>query len=336
MISGIKSKIQPLLNDFKRQIDSRYNSWIRRRIPSETEIELNQRKLFIFPSKEGLVFLMVFILVLVCAINYQNNLIYAMAFFLASLFNSAILFTFYNLSGLKLKIKQSHNNFVGEHIAFDIELMSSNNKKAHHSLKLHFKDQRTTEAPIVISDTSMVTRVYSSAKQRGYFEASRLCVESSYPLGIIRCWTWVDLTQYALVYPKPIQTSPESWLTDSDEGEIHSQFHGDDFHGFKNYEAGDSLTHAYWPSLARGQRLQNKSFNSFVADDHWLDYDQIHRGNIEETLSKLCFLALELEKKGESYGLRLPGKSLAINSGQQHLHDVLSDLAVYGLPKHEF
>ncbi len=319
----------------RQRVDNNYQKWLKRRIPKQDTIELNQRRLFIFPSKQGLAFLLVFLLVLVAAINYQNNLIYAMAFFLASLFNTAILFTFNNLSGLNLSIKKSHNNFVGEHIAFDIALSSSSSKKTHHRLHLHFKEQDEVSEVSLVSNQksnnqSNLARVVCRASERGYFQAPRLCVESFYPLGIIRCWTWIDLSQTALVYPKPIETQHATWLSDSEEGDVHSHMQGDDFHGLKKYEYGDSLTQAYWPSLAKGQKLQNKEFNSFVADDHWLDYAQLDSGNIEQTLSKLCFLALELDAQGQLYGLRMPDKVIPLGSGANHLKDVLSTLALFG------
>jgi len=326
-------KISALKSAVEDYIEQRFSFWLRRRIPKDSSITLNQRRLFIFPTRQGFYFLTIILLVLISAINYENNLAFALSFFLASLFNTAILFTFNNVSGVNIKAFKAYPNFAGDHVAFDLAISRKNNKQ-HQQLRLFFKGEAAVQVSL-LNQAEQVVKVFHYAPKRGMLSASRLRVESIYPLGLIRCWTWVDLDLEVAVYPKPLSFDLPALKGESEEGEKPSLQQGDEFQGLKTYQFGDSLTQAYWPSLAKGQRLQNKVFSSFVADDHWLSYDEIHQGNQELSLSRLAYWALMLSKKNEVFGLRLPGQQIEMGQGDKHLEQVLLALALFNLPSAE-
>ena len=54
--------------------------WLSRRVPPARSIALTQRRLFIFPTRSGFLFLLSLMLMLLMAINYQSNLIYGLTF----------------------------------------------------------------------------------------------------------------------------------------------------------------------------------------------------------------------------------------------------------------
>ena len=304
-----------------------YMRWLKKRLPKARQQTLNQRRLFIFPTRQGFYFLAVCGLVLVAAVNYQNNLAYIVVFFMLSLFNTAILFTFNNVSGIALSAADSEAGFVGEHVGFKIKL-SQTSARTHQQFNVYFKHEAKVQSSLLKQQSELIELLFSVTK-RGWVDAPRLCVESVYPLGLIRCWTWIDLDMQALAFPMPIACDTGNLFGAADEGELHSNMHGDDFHGLRSYSPGDPLTQAYWPSLAKGLKLQQKQYLSFVSQEHWLDFDAFHQGNIEETLSKLCFAAIELQHKNEAFGLILSNTKIALSSGDKHLHTVLSALAEY-------
>ncbi len=78
--------------------------WIDSRRPVANTHHLNRNNLFIFPSQQGLWFLLVNLLLWVLGTNYQNNLILALAFLFLTFFIVAILHTFTNLSGMSVKV----------------------------------------------------------------------------------------------------------------------------------------------------------------------------------------------------------------------------------------
>ena len=80
-------------------MSTRFQQWLRERIPPTSHITLSQKNIFIFPTRTGFVFAGLLVLLILGAINYQASLVYAMAFLLGSLFLVTILYTFRNLSG---------------------------------------------------------------------------------------------------------------------------------------------------------------------------------------------------------------------------------------------
>ena len=49
-----------------------WNRWLARRIPAASSVQLNQRRIFILPTRVGVAFLCALLVMLLAAINYQN------------------------------------------------------------------------------------------------------------------------------------------------------------------------------------------------------------------------------------------------------------------------
>lgn len=314
----------------KRFIKKRYLQWLDRRIPAAREITLDQRRIFIFPSRQGLLFAIVILAVLIAAINYENNLAYILAFWLSSLFVVAILYTYSNMSGLSIKAGKTKAAFAGEDAEYSL-LLSRSGKRQYHGIQLRWPNSAEIVED-VCKQQQKATRLFLSTKKRGRMQADRLLIESYYPLGLLRVWSWVDLDMSSVVYPKPIPagTLPRAF-SQQNEGDLLEQNGAEDFYGFREYVAGDSLKHVSWRSLAKGQPLQTKQFSATVDSRVWLDWSFFEGENQELRLSKLCFLALELAKGQDEYGLRLPGVEIAPSRGEAHREHILRTLGLYGI-----
>jgi uncharacterized protein (DUF58 family) len=166
--------------------------------------------------------------------------------------------------------------------------------------------------------------------KRGWFSPGRLLLESTYPLGLLRCWTWIDLDLYALVYPQPLASAELPGLaTDRPDGAAVPILGNDDFYGFRDYRHGDSLRQIHWKGLARGQGVQTKQYGAYADRSVWLDWEMFPGRGVEQRLSHLCYWALEFDRQGEEYGLRLPGLAIEPGLGERHRERVLQALALY-------
>jgi uncharacterized protein (DUF58 family) len=169
------------------------------------------------------------------------------------------------------------------------------------------------------------------ATRRGYLRPGRLLVETYYPLGLLRAWTWVDLDARALVYPKPrFGELPELSSGKRDEGELVDPQGSEDFTDIKAYQQGDPVKHIIWRSYARGDELMVKRYASFMEPRLWLDLERT-AGDLEERLSRLTGLALEASRLHREFGLRLATLTIKPAIGKAHLERVLRELALYGL-----
>ncbi|MBA6412049.1 DUF58 domain-containing protein [Parahaliea sp. F7430] len=307
----------------------RFSSWLSRRIPPARSVTLNQKGIFIMPSRVGFLFFIVLLVMLLAAINYQNNMAYALTFLLATLFVIGILHTYANLSGLTIHAVQAMPAYPGQRSRFDLRLERGSDRP-RFALRLCWPD--SSEHLLNLQDAESVSlSLFCTVGKRGWHHPGRLLVESSYPLGLLRCWTWVDLDLRAMVYPQPI-ASPEPSERVPGGGATNSAalLDSDDFFGFRDYRLGDSLSQLHWKAYAKGHGLKSKQYASYAQRSLWLNWDSFAGLATEQRLSHLCFWALEFDRQQALYGLRLPGVLLAPASGERQLEKVLSALALYG------
>jgi hypothetical protein len=60
-----------------------------------------------------------------------------------------------------------------------------------------------------------------------------------------------------------------------------------------------------------------------------LDFDRVEIAGTEEKLSRLCDMVLKAHNMNIAYGLRLPGRTIAPDKGEQHKHQCLKALAMF-------
>lgn len=306
-----------------------FSRWLDRRIPRQRQLTLNQRRIFIFPTRQGFYFIIVLLLLLLAAINYQNNLIYVLVFFLASIANTAILFTYLNMSGLQLRAGKASSVFAGDYAEFEV-FISRSGKRHYHRIRLGWPDNPAQLTDLLANDQQRLQLHYQTQK-RGPLRPGRLLLESHYPLGLLRCWSWVDLDFQSLVWPRP-QSLAELPVSRShgNDGREKPLAGMEDFFGFRPYQQGDPLRHVNWRSVARGLPLQSKIYAAREQQKSWVDWDELPGVGTEERLSLLCDWALQLERRDIAWGLRLPGVEMAPDHGERHREQALNAMALYG------
>lgn len=316
---------------------ARWQRWLDRRIPAAHSITLTQRSIFIVPSKVGWSFVLLLALLLVTAINYQNSLIYGLTFWLFSLALSALLFTYRNLSGLTIKTSQSVNGFSGQFVEIPVRL--SDDKRDHMGLKMHWAGAKkdTFDQHFVsidaVANQSYDVRVPYQLGRRGYLHTPRLRIETRFPFGFYKSWTWLRLKTPGIVYPKPIITPFIASMGEGEDGQADANLSlgSDEFIGLRNYRAGDSLKHVAWKYLAKGKGLLSKEYDNQQLSMQWLDWFSLQGMGTEERLSHLTGWVLQAEQEGRAYGIKLPNVEIKPNKGDVHRDDCLKRLALYGL-----
>ena len=319
------------------RLGARFWRWLDRRIPPASPITLTQRNIFIFPTPTGFAFVGLIGLLVLGGINYQSSLVYGVAFLLLSLFLVTILYTFRNLSGLRLELAGVRPGFVGEDIEFAVRVVrpasgGRGRVRGREGIQLGWPRSIMQWAELYEHEAANV-RLYVAAGRRGFFRPGRMLVETYYPLGLLRAWTWVDLDARALVYPRPLfEELPRPAAGRREEGELIDPLGSEDFADVREYRPGDPVRHILWRSYARGGELAVKRYASYQEPRLWLDIDAV-RGPLEERLSRLTGHALTAARQDREFGLRLGANVVAPARGEAHLERVLRELALYGLPR---
>lgn len=302
--------------------------WIEQRIPAAESVTLGLRTIFILPTREGMFYALMLLFLMVAAINYQNSLIFAVTFLLGSLFVVSIFHTWRNLSGLTFIAGSARAAFAGENAEFTVTVRRPNERR-HEAVQMGWRESIPASADLVDSDETKV-RLYVPAANRGRLTPGRMLVQTYYPVGLFRAWSWVDLKLSAIIYPRPIRGGaiPRA-QGDNDEGELLDREGVDDFVGLREYQEGDGLRHIAWKSYARTQEMFTKRFAAYVDHRVWLDWDQFPGLDREGRLSRLAWWVVRLSGGPDEYGLRLPGVEVEPARGEAHREKVLTALALF-------
>ncbi len=312
----------------RRYASARFKAWMQPRLRLGKVHTLNNKRLFIVPSPAGFGFLIVVALLWLTGTNYENNLILGLAFFLTALFVVAIHHTFFNMSGLRIEGLRSSPCFLNENGELELQLSC---RPETHKENIQFGFEGEPLSAIDLLDEHLVeVKVFTRGAQRGWYRPPRLKIESRFPLGIIRCWSWAVIDVPILVYPHPVAGSelPLAHAAQH-EGDRLDRDGAEDFDGFKAYVPGDSPKHIAWKQYARGQGLHTKEYASYREQTVWLDWEALPGMGTEQRLSRLCFWVLKLSSTAQPYGLRLPGVEIKPDMGLEHKLASLKALALF-------
>lgn len=321
--------------------------WFKRRSPPTRDIKLTLKNVYIFLSREGILYALLLLITFIAGINYGNNLVLGLCFLLASLFVTTIHYTFAHLAGLQIKLIDINNAQVGDKVQVRLQV-SSQSKQPHRQIRFSFAQNAFDFKQLLRPSSSVVNELtdycivnqikepqiislWLTAKQRGKFILPRLTVSTVYPLGILQAWSYVFLDGVAWVYPRalPFELNATQLVPSDDEqsASLQSQAGQDDFEQLDTYMAGESLARISWAHVARGQGLLSKRFVDSVGQQQLLDYYQMPASMHEAKLSQLRFGVEELSRSQVAFRLRLPDGEGVLGQGQAFVQDSLLRLA---------
>jgi uncharacterized protein (DUF58 family) len=163
-------------------------------------IKFHLRNIYIVPTVAGMGLLGVVLITLIAAINFQNSLIYVVCFWLGSLLVINILYTFRNLSGLKLELMGAEPCFAGENCLVTLRATSDRPKES-----IYAGWKGIDLALIGLQESLTVDAAVSyPAPTRGWLKPPRLDIFTRYPTGLTFAWAYARMDINAIVYPAPV------------------------------------------------------------------------------------------------------------------------------------
>lgn len=291
------------------------------------EVLLDQRHVYILPSRAGLLFLAVLAVLLVGSTNYGVSLGFVLTFLLGSLFLVTILHTWRNLARLTLAAGRPEGVFAGQEARFPLRLTAADGRP-RRAVGVRCEGWEGMIAEVT-AEAGGTIEVRQPAPRRGRLRLQRIRPFTDYPLGLFHAWSWLELDAVALVYPAPERGAPPLPAGPDRRGSGAAAGGGEeDFSGLRPYRPGDSLRHVAWKAVARGQGMPVKQFEGAAAAAAvWLDWSGLEGLGREARLSRLCRWVLEAEATGVRYGLRLPGRAIEPSLGEPHRRRCLEALA---------
>jgi uncharacterized protein (DUF58 family) len=327
-----------MLSALEHSIRKRASKWLFRLRDAEPgEVFLHQRRVFIVPTHPGLIFCVMLIALFVGSINYNLSLGFGFTFLIAGCALIDMHLTFRNLAHLHLAAGRAAPVFAGEEARFELHLI---NRRKHdrYALWLDFLgDERpdiAQPADVPAQATSSVT-LSTPARERGWLPAPRVRLQTRFPLGLLRAWSYWQPDAKALVYPCPEDDAPPLPVAGADNNDGRGHAGHDDFAGIRGYQAGDSPKRLAWRQIARlgseaGGALVTKHFEGGAAVEIVFDLASLpHRMDLEAKLSRLTRWVIDAEARGLPYAFRVGEADYAAALGPAHRDACLRALALY-------
>ncbi len=296
--------------------------------PEAGPLTLRARRVFILPTRRGLVFAGLLLSMLVGAINYNVGLGFSLTFLLAALLLVAMLHTYRNLLRLRVELGPLAPVFCGQQPRLPV-IVGDTGHAAHYAIALRLPGEAAVSADVPADGWARLELPYR-AERRGRHALPPITLETRFPLGLYRAWAHAHFAAQLLVYPRPAAPTPLPGRREHAAGTGGTHGRGTvDFAGLRDYRHGDSPRHVHWKASARGQGLVTKQFDGERSEGLWLDWAAT-RGGVEARLSLLTRWVLEADAEGLRYGLRLPTEVLAPAAGPAQRRRCLRALALYG------
>lgn len=301
-------------------------------LAEQLPIILTQRRIFIIPTRAGLLFAVVLLVMLTGAINYNLSLGHALVFLLAGQGIVAMVHTFRNLVTLRLTAGRAEPVFAGETARFPLHLENTR-KQARRALDFRFDKEAGVSLDIPAESMATVA-VPLPTRARGRLDPGYVTLSTRFPLGLFYAWSYPHPPLSCLVYPRPLDTPlpPPSPMTYT--GHLRGDSGQDDFTGLRLRQPTDPTRHIAWKAVARdfaNRPLLIKQFAGGAAEELWLDWALTAAdGDTETRLSILAGWVLAAEERQVRYGLRLSEREIGMAQGQAHRDACLEALALYG------
>jgi uncharacterized protein (DUF58 family) len=314
-------------------ITDRVSGWVRqqvfsRRGPLTPPLELEYRHIFVLPTVFGSGFGVMLVFMALGGLNFNNNLALMLVFLLGAIAAMTTLLAYRNLNGLRVDGVNAEPVFCGEDAHFRV-FVRNGNERQRPAIQAGFRAQQDClDLELGGSDAFGLS---CPTEKRGWLDMPSFRLETRFPLGMFKAWSWVLPQTRCLVYPTPARNAPplprigHGQLGRADKGE------GDQIHGLRKYRPGDSKQRIAWRASARHEKFYSLEMETPRESACELDWDLLHGADLERRLSILTAWVVAADHKQLAYSLKLPDIEIQAGSGIGQRMQCLEALALYRL-----
>lgn len=291
-------------------------------------------RIYILPTRFGLVFIIGAMVMILIGSAYQNNLVNMLAFFMLSLVFVCMIQTQNNLKDVIIHDLETEGGFQGKEFLVTTILANKARTPRYNleTLARRHKALAVYENHQVLPDRgTLKLRTTYPATKRGVFKISEARISTVYPLGLFESWTWFkNLDSSYFIYPELKGEAPFPGGDQEGGTALFSrQLGGEDFHGHRKFANGDSYRHVDWKARARGRPMLIKEFTEGEPGAAILDWHSLGGLDLEARLSQLAKWVDEAKGKKILFSLRLPNEVIPPGQGLLHAKRCWQSLASF-------
>ncbi|MGE8280802.1 MAG: DUF58 domain-containing protein [Stenotrophomonas sp.] len=298
----------------------------RPRQPEALPVHLDRRRIYVLPTRFGLFFAGLLAVMLLGALNYNNNPALLLALLLAATALASAVHAHLQLSGLQLQALSAEPVAAGHPIRLRLALARGDGR-VRRGLHLQCEDSQTRTS--LEHDAQVETDLLLPTHHRGWLPLPRIRIDTTQPLGLVRAWAWFWPDTSLLVYPAPEANAPP--LPDAGSASNRTRVHpqGEELQQLRPYRQGDARRSIAWKHSARRDELLVREYERPQGAELLLDWRELHGLPHERRIARLARWVEYAEREGRRYQLRLPGQPpLGPSAGDLHRHQCLRALAL--------
>jgi uncharacterized protein (DUF58 family) len=315
----------------RSSIRERIARWARKRQGSDAlPLILASRRIYILPTRAGIGFGVLALVMLLAGLNYANSLALLLTFLLVATMLVGMHDCHATLRSLRVLEVRTGECFAGAPAALQLQL-ENDAPVARLALQLACGED---EAPAfaLAPASQLAVHCHFTPTRRGRERLPRVQLSTSAPLGLFRAWTWIYLESEVVVYPQPEGKRPLPHSAALRIGLDQSGSSGEEeWAGLRPYQPADGLRRVAWKLVARGGPFLVSHYQGASGPSRQLDFDALADLDTEARLSQLSAWVLECDQSGAPYGLRLPGLEIPLGGGAAQRRATLQALALFGI-----
>lgn len=289
----------------------------------------DRRRVYVLPTRFGLFYATLMLVMAVGALNYNNNPALLLALLLAGAGFASLIAAHLQLSGLRVLAIDAEPVAAGAPLRVRL-YVQADPRRARRGLRVDDDGARgLVPVDLHLDNGHGEAALTLPTAHRGWLDLPRLRVSTTRPLGIARAWGYVWPEAPLLVYPAPEPQGPH--LPPGSGDPVHARLHprGDDVHHLRAYRVGDARRAIAWKPSARRDTLLVREYELPLGADVLLDWHGLGGLAVEARIARLARWVDEAERGGRRYQLVLPGHAaLGPSHGAPHRHACLRALAL--------
>ncbi|QWR76749.1 DUF58 domain-containing protein [Candidatus Magnetomonas plexicatena] len=282
-------------------------------------------------NKAGTIYIVLSILIGVSATNTGNNLIYLITAAILSFMAISGAFGRKNIFKLQVMLEFPDDVYANREFPLRVTLI---NQKTYLPASLVRVRVYGNEIlfPYVGPNAKEQKTVQMQFPHRGITTIDSIEVSSVYPFNLFTRYRQLEIKTDIVVYPEPRKCSIPliSEKTRFSKGESSSDRAGYDSEliSVRDYVAGDPLKYVHWKATARTGTLKTKELSSLTFQPVVIDFENFPVESLENRISGITYLIIELSKKKTPIGLKTKGKIFKPDTSSVSKRSMLRHLAL--------
>ena len=301
----------------------------RPRGPEALPATFDRRRVYVLPTRFGLFFATLLLVMTLGALNYNNNPAFLLALLLVGAGIASLVAAQLQLSGLAITAVDAEPVPAGQPLVVRVHARAPADRQRSGLLVRALPDAgASVDARLHLAQGFGEAALPLGTTRRGWFDVPRLRVSTTRPLGLALAWAYAWPTLPLLVYPQPERDPPPLPVGSGDAAQARLHPAGDDVHHLRAYRAGDPRRAIAWKHSARRDQLLVREYEQPLGADVLLDWPATRGLAHEARIARLAAWVDAAERDGRRYRLRVPGIDLGPAHGAAHRHACLRALAL--------